>query len=271
MDDKKREERIARAQEIFTYCMESDDPRLDEIVWIEPLPLRNSTATRVHAFSEPFSVRKAILATLFDFPECINEDTRIVHEKGIDYYEGKSKFITPLDCTEEQQTQIEEVRRNLEVVSRQLGDSVISGQKGNVALKVNLWLDIEDINFDNIVEWLNFYCGKNTYSIGNRLTELVYVPVSKEALQRAGIEISDFRWRKIVDENDRIGSRDIVEAVEIREIPESIKTKTTLKDIIKRIDEFFYNKKIERDQIRFGKMTAKRNAMLERDRWDHYV
>ena len=92
MEDKKRNARIARATEIFTYCMESTDPKLDEVIWLKTLPLSNPRANQVRNYSEPITVRAAILATLFDFPECINVDNRTVTDDGIDYYEGKSKW-----------------------------------------------------------------------------------------------------------------------------------------------------------------------------------
>ena len=271
MDDKKREVAISRAKEIFTYCMESDDPRLDEVVWIETLPLRYSMAQKLHQLSEPYTVRKAILATLFDFPDCINADYTIRDDYGIEYYEGKSQFISFTDCTDKQQEQMQTFKSTLKDLSDQMGDSIVTGQKGNVTFKVNLWLDIDDINFDNITEWLNFYCKKNVYTPGMRLTELICAPVSKEALSRAGIEISDFRWRKIVDENDRIGSRDVVEAVQMKEIPENVSNNFSFGDVFQRINNFFYQKRRERNQEKYGRKFEKRQAMLERDRWDHRI
>ncbi len=268
MDDKKREERIARAKEIFTYCMESDAPRLDEVIWIKTLPLSNPRANQVHNYSEPITVRKAILATLFEFPERINIDTRTVSDDGVEYYEGKSKFVAPNDCSVEQQREIESLRKKLTEVTSQLGDTAVTGQKGNVALNVNLWLEIEDINFDNIVEWLNSYCARNIDRVGTRQTELIYAPVSKEALERAGIEIEDFRWRKVVDEKDRIGSRDIVEAVEMKEIPSAIAGKLTLKDRLAELRKYLQDKSMERYQRRMGRRMAREAERDERARWD---
>lgn len=268
MDDKKREGRIARAKEIFTYCMESDNPRLDEVIWIKTLPLSNPRANRVHNYSEPITVRKAILATLFEFPERINIDTRTVSDDGIEYYEGKSKFIAPSNCSVEQQQEIESLRKKLTEVTSQLGDTIATGQKGNVTLNVNLWLEIENINFDNIIEWLNSYCARNVDRVGTRETEHVYVNVTKEALQRAGIELNDFRWRKLVNENDRIGSRDIVEAVEIGEIPKATKGKKSLKEIFAEIGKYFEEKSLERFQRRMGRKMAREAERDESARWD---
>ena len=268
MNDKKREARLARAKEIFTYCRESNDSRLDEVIWIKTLPLSNPRANQVHNYSEPITVRKAILATLFEFPERINVDTRTINDDGVEYYEGKSKFIAPSDCSVEQQQEIEGLRKKITEVTSQLGDTVVTGPKGNVTLNVNLWLNIDDINFDNIVEWLNSYCARNVERVGTRETEFMYATVSKEALQRAGIEIESFRWRKVVDEKDRIGSRDVVEAVEIHEIPKSIERKVSLKDIFEGIRKYFEEKSLERFQRRMARRDLRDAIRDENNRLD---
>ena len=268
MEDKKRNARIARATEIFTYCMESNDPKLDEVIWLKTLPLSNPRANQVRNYSEAISVRKAILATLFEFPECINIDNRTINDEGVEYYEGKSEFVASVECTAEQQQEIVKLKERLEEVASQLGDSVTSGEKGNITLYVNLWLDIGDIDFDNIVEWLNSYCARNVDRVGTRSTEYIYVNVTREALTRAGIEANDFRWRKLVNEKDRIGSRDIVEAVEIKEVPEAISKRTAIQEKLTGIKKYFEDKSIERFQRRMGRISAREAERDERARWD---
>lgn len=263
--------RIERAKEIFTFCMESDDPRLDEVIWIKTLPLSNPRANQVHNYSEPITVRKAVLATLFEFPNRINVDNRTIDDDGVRYYEGKSKFIAPSDCSAEQQQEIVETKKRLEEVVSQLGDGVTSGQKGNVSINVNLWLEIEDIDLDNIVEWLNSYCARNVDRVGTRETELVSVSTTREFLDRAGIEISDLRFRRSPDREKKettITSRDIVEAVEVKEIPESINGKKSLKDIFAEIGKYFEEKSLERFQRRMGRRSERDARREEAAKWD---
>lgn len=260
IDEKqKKEEFAAKAKEIIEYCLRSDDPRLDQMVWVQTQKPEYVRAECPNRISEPYSVRKAVLATLFDFPNKMNVDTRTVSEDGIVYYEAKNKFYSLDECSPEQQSQMQEEQARLAEAAEALINGTNSGTNGKTSISLNLFLEPEFPDLDNIIEWLSNYSAKNVDN-GNRRTTFQEISITKEELARLGIEPEKVFWRETVSraKDVTISPRDIAEAARVD------KTKTS---VISRVGKFFE----ELERKRLSRMTDKRNQQLEEDRWNHSI
>lgn len=260
IDEKQRKEEFAvKAKEIIEYCLRSDDPRLDQMVWVQTQKPEYARAECPNRISEPYSVRKAVLATLFDFPDKMNVNTRTVSEDGVVYYEAKNKFYSLEECSPEQQAKMNEEQARLAEVAEVLIGGTDSGTKGKTSISLNLFVEPEFPDLDNIIEWLTNYSARNADN-GTRRTTFQEISITKEELARLGIEPEKVFWRETVSKEKDV-------TISPRDIAEAARTDKTKSSVISRVGKFLED--LERKRL--SRMVDKRNQKLEDDRWNHSI